>query len=102
MSAVSLVPDSVRLLQRLSHAHYLPMKSIPTPNDNADRALLRGQIELLAGRVSALTADLRDELGINGYSAARLTPEPGRLARLLVRVLKPFLPMMLRRMSRAR
>ena len=55
VSAMSLVPDSVRLLQRLSHAHYLPMKSIPTPNDNADRALSRGQIELLAGRVSALS-----------------------------------------------
>ena len=53
-------------------------------------------------QMAALTADLRDELGINGYSAARLTPEPGRLARLLARVLKPFLPMMLRRMSRAR
>ncbi len=55
ISAMSLVPDSVRLLLRLSDAHYLPMQSIMTPNDNAGRAISRSQIELLAGRVSALS-----------------------------------------------
>ena len=55
ISAMSLVPDSVRMLLRLSHAQYLPLQSIRTPNDNADRALLRSQIELLAGRVSSLS-----------------------------------------------
>ena len=55
ISAMSLVPDSVRLLLRLSGAHYLPLNSIMTPNDNADRAISRSQIELLAGRVSALS-----------------------------------------------
>ena len=55
ISAMSLVPDSVRMLLRLSGAHYLPINSILTPNDNADSALSRSQIELLAGRVSALS-----------------------------------------------
>ena len=55
ISAMSLVPDSVRMLLRLSAVQYLPMRSIGTPNDNADRAISRCQIELLAGRVSALS-----------------------------------------------
>ena len=55
ISAMSLVPDSVRMLLRLGEAHYLPLKSILTPNDNADSALSRSQIELLAGRVSSLS-----------------------------------------------
>ena len=55
ISAMSLVPDSVRMLLRLGDAQYLPMKSIRTPNDNADRTLSRCQIELLAGRVSSLS-----------------------------------------------
>ena len=55
ISAMSLVPDSVRMLLRLGDAHYLPLMSIMVPNDNADSALSRSQIELLAGRVSALS-----------------------------------------------
>ena len=55
ISAMSLVPDAVRMLLRLSHAHYLPLQCIRTPNDSADRALSRIQIELLAGRVSSLS-----------------------------------------------
>ena len=55
ISAMSLVPDSVRMLLRLSNAHYLPLRSVRTPNDNADSALSRCQIELLAGRVSSLS-----------------------------------------------
>ena len=37
-------------------------------------------IALDAG-VAALTADLREDLGINAYGAAKLTPEPGWPAR---------------------
>ena len=55
ISAMSLVPDSVRMLHRLCAVHYLPLESVRTPNDNADRAISRCQIELLAGRVSALS-----------------------------------------------
>jgi len=50
--ALSLVPDEVRMLRRLSNAHYLPIASIPDPT--ARRALDRSQIELVAARVSAL------------------------------------------------
>ncbi len=55
ISAMSLVPDSVRMLQTLNDAHYLPLGSVLTPGDNAGRAISRNQIELLAGRVSALS-----------------------------------------------
>ena len=55
ISAMSLVPDSVRMLLRLGNAQYLPLLSILTPNDNGERAISRCQIELLAGRVSALS-----------------------------------------------
>jgi hypothetical protein len=50
--ALSLVPDEVRMLRRLSNAHYLPIASIPDPT--ARRALDRSQMELVAARVSAL------------------------------------------------
>lgn len=50
--AMSLVPDAVRTLKRLSAAHYLPMAKVSDPR--AQRTLGRGPIELLAGRVSAL------------------------------------------------
>ena len=55
ISAMSLVPDAVRMLLRLGAVHYLPLESVRTPNDNAARAMSRCQIELLAGRVSALS-----------------------------------------------
>ena len=55
VSAMSLVPDAVRMLKTLSHAHYLPMRCILNPGDNGDRAISRNQIELLAGRVSSLS-----------------------------------------------
>ena len=55
ISAMSLVPDAVRMLLRLGAVHYLPLESVRTPNDNAGRAMSRCQIELLAGRVSALS-----------------------------------------------
>ncbi|MEE9280649.1 MAG: alkylhydroperoxidase-related (seleno)protein [Myxococcota bacterium] len=50
--AMSLVPDAVRDLKTLSAAHYLPMGQVG--NLEAERAIDRAQIELLAGRVSSL------------------------------------------------
>ena len=53
-SAMSLVPDSVRMLVTLSKVQYLPMHLVPDPESNGGRALSRSQMELLAGRVSSL------------------------------------------------
>ena len=53
-SAMSLVPDSVRMLVTLSNAQYLPMAVVPNPDSNGGRALDRAQIELVAGRVSSI------------------------------------------------
>ena len=50
--ALSLVPDEVRGLKDLSAAHYLSMEQMR--NLAAGRSLDRAQIELVAGRVSAL------------------------------------------------
>jgi hypothetical protein len=50
--AMSLVPDAVRDLKSLSAAHYLPVEDVVNPA--AHTALSRPQIELVAGRVSAL------------------------------------------------
>ncbi len=55
ISAMSLVPDSVRMLTRLSGAHYLKVKNVANPAANGGRALSRPQIELIAGRVSSLS-----------------------------------------------
>lgn len=52
--AMSLVPDEVRTLCELSDAHYLAMPLVRKPGVDAGRALNRSQIELVAGRVSAL------------------------------------------------
>ncbi len=54
--AMSYVPDEVRMLKELSAAHYLPMYLVRKPGVNAGRALHRSQMELVAGRVSALNA----------------------------------------------
>jgi len=51
--ALSLVPDEVRTLCDLSAAHYLPMGQVRDPSA-AVGALNRMQMELIAGRVSAL------------------------------------------------
>jgi hypothetical protein len=51
--AMSLVPDEVRTLKDLSTAHYLPMGSVRDPGASAG-TLSRMQMELIAGRVSAL------------------------------------------------
>ena len=53
LAALSLVPDEVRQLHDLSSAHYLPTREIMR-FDTRLRAISRSQIELLAGRVSAL------------------------------------------------
>ena len=55
----------------------------------------------LDDQLVAVTADLRDQLGINAYPTARLTREAGWLPRLVARLLRPVLPLLLRRvMSR--
>jgi hypothetical protein len=51
--AMSLVPDEVRTLKDLSTAHYLPTGSVRNPSA-ATGTLNRMQMELVAGRVSAL------------------------------------------------
>ncbi|MBW2287932.1 MAG: hypothetical protein JRG90_08925 [Deltaproteobacteria bacterium] len=53
LAALSLVPDELRQLHDLSAAHYLPMQQMMR-FDTRLRAISRAQIELLAGRVSAL------------------------------------------------
>jgi len=55
LAAMSLVPDSVRMLTTLSGTQYLTMHEVPNPTTNGGRALTRSQIELTAGRVSSLS-----------------------------------------------
>ncbi len=50
--ALSLVPDHVRALKQLSDAHYLSIGNLMDPT--LRRAIDRMQIELVAGRVSAM------------------------------------------------
>ncbi len=52
--AMSLVPDAVRTLKKLSTAMYVPMDKVGDVSFCEGRALDRRQIELVAGRVSAL------------------------------------------------
>ena len=54
IQALSLAPDAVRLLHTLSAAQYVPMEAVIDPGWAEGRALDRRQIELVAGRVSAL------------------------------------------------
>jgi len=53
LKALSLVPDEVRQLKDLSEAHYLGMAEMMNL-EGSPRAIDRRQIELVAGRVSAL------------------------------------------------
>ena len=55
ISAMSVVPDSVRLLKELSAVQYLKMHEVANPAKNGNRKISRAQMELLAGRVSALS-----------------------------------------------
>ncbi len=52
--AMSLVPEAVRLLKTLLAAQYVSQDRVGQPRSNAGRAISRPQIELVAGRVSAL------------------------------------------------
>ena len=52
--AMSLVPDEVRQMLKLSAAYYLPLDILPSPTAHGNRAINREQIEFLASRVSAL------------------------------------------------
>jgi hypothetical protein len=54
IAAMSLVPDSVRLLKTISNVQYLPAVDVANPHANGGRAITRMQMELLAGRVSAI------------------------------------------------
>lgn len=54
LAAMSMVPDGVRLLKLLSSAHYLRPADVGNAAASGDRAITRAQIELVAGRVSAL------------------------------------------------
>jgi hypothetical protein len=54
LRAMSLVPDAVRSLHEQSGAYYLEMVDVVNPKVNGGRALTRPQMELVAGRVSAL------------------------------------------------
>ncbi len=54
IAAMSLSPDSVRLLKLLAGVHYLSERDVGNPSANAGRALTRPQIELVAARVSAI------------------------------------------------
>ena len=53
--AMSLVPGAVRLLKDLSAVQYLKMQEVANPSRNGNRKISRAQMELLAGRVSALS-----------------------------------------------
>jgi hypothetical protein len=53
LRALSLVPEAVRQLQDLSAVHYLPMDKVADPRAGLP-SLSRPQMELVAGRVSAL------------------------------------------------
>ena len=55
LSAMSLVPDSGRMLNTLGGVHYLAPREVANPASNGGRALSRPQIELLAGRISSLS-----------------------------------------------
>ena len=52
--AMSLVPDVVRTLKDLSAVHYLANENVRRAGVDRGGALTRSQMELLAGRVSAL------------------------------------------------
>jgi hypothetical protein len=51
--AMSLVPDAVQQLMELSAVHYLPMDDVIDPRASLP-GLSRAQVELVAGRVSAM------------------------------------------------
>lgn len=52
--ALSLVPDDARLALRQCEAQYLEIPQVMDPGYEPERGLTRAQIELIAGRVSAI------------------------------------------------
>jgi len=54
ITAMSLVPDAVRLLHVLGAAHYVDHAPGSTTLDADDRAISRSQMEFIAARVSAM------------------------------------------------
>lgn len=54
LRAMSLVPDCVRRMKDLSMVQYIPLDQLANPSADPGRALSRAQIELVAGRVSAV------------------------------------------------
>ena len=54
LSALSLVPDNVRMLMRLSAAQYIRLQWFTLFDELPGRVLSRAQVELVAARVSAL------------------------------------------------
>ena len=51
---LSLVPDEVRAHLELEEAQYLPLRHILKPNYQHHEGLTRSQVEIVAGRVSAI------------------------------------------------
>lgn len=54
LRSMSLVPDCVRRMRDLATAQYVSIEQLTDPSANGGRALSRAQIELVAGRVSAV------------------------------------------------
>jgi hypothetical protein len=54
LTAMSVVPDAVRLLRKQAAAMYLDIMDVVNPAADGGRALTRPQTELIAARVSAL------------------------------------------------
>jgi hypothetical protein len=52
--ALSLIPDEVRGLVDLMTAQYMPVYHVADASYEPERAITRAQVELLAGRVSAI------------------------------------------------
>lgn len=55
MAAMSLIPDSVRMLKTLGAVQYLAPHQVADPTAKLSRAISRSQMEMLAGRVSSLS-----------------------------------------------
>lgn len=54
VSALSLIPDSVRMADRILNTYYVFGADMPNLSKNSGRALKRSQMEFIAARVSAM------------------------------------------------
>ena len=50
--------------------------------------------------VPMMTADIRADLGLNGYGSADNTPSVAWPKRVLARILRPMMPFIMKRMAR--